>query len=103
MRSRPRAPLDAAVLVDSVFGEVFTVDERADLLTWIHGWEAENPDVTAAERVTGWIDVAYAFQERAGSLPSWRPPKPAAAPTQELVTSMLERIGAEPFSGAATT
>jgi hypothetical protein len=60
-----------------MFGEVFTPDERADLLTWIQAWEAENPDVTAAERVTGWIDVAYAFQERGVSVPSWRPSKPA--------------------------
>ena len=58
MRSRAQAHLDVAVLVDRMFGEVFTVDERADLLTWIQAWEAENPDVTAAERVTGWIDVA---------------------------------------------
>ena len=60
-----------------MFGEVFTPDERADLLTWIQAWEAENPDVTAAERVTGWLDVAYAFQERGVSVPSWRPAKPA--------------------------
>jgi hypothetical protein len=56
--------LDVAVLVDSMFAEGLMPHERADLLTWIHSWEAENPDVTAAERVTGWIDVAYSFQER---------------------------------------
>jgi hypothetical protein len=77
MRSRPRAQLDVAALVDRMFGEVFTDEERADLLTWIRAWESENPDVTAADRVTGWIDVAYAFQERGVSLPSWRPPKAA--------------------------
>lgn len=77
MRSRPRAQLDVAALVDRMFGEVFTEEERADLLAWITAWEAENPDVTAAERVTGWIDVAYAFQERGVSRPSWRPPQPA--------------------------
>jgi hypothetical protein len=77
MKSRPRAQLDVAALVDRMFGEVFTDDERADLLTWIRAWEAENPDVTAAERVTGWIDVAYSFQERGVSLPSWRPPSTA--------------------------
>ena len=61
-------------------------DERADLLTWIQAWEAENPDVTAAERVTGWIDVAYAFQERGVSVPSWRPPKPAPLPAEVPAT-----------------
>ena len=86
MRSRPRAHLDVAVLVDSMFGEVFTAEERADLLTWIRAWEAENPDVTAAQRVTGWIDVAYAFQERGVSVPSWRPPKPAPLPAEAPAT-----------------
>jgi hypothetical protein len=86
MRSRPRAQLDVAVLVDSMFGEVFTVEERVDLLTWIRAWEAENPDVTAAQRVTGWIDVAYAFQERGVSVPSWRPPAPAAASAEAPAT-----------------
>ncbi len=82
MRSRSTGHLDVAALVDSMFGEVFTLDERADLLTWIHAWEAENPDVSAAERVTGWIDVAYSFQERGVSVPSWRPSlaPPLAAP-----------------------
>ncbi len=85
MRGRPRAQLDVARLVDSMFGEVFTADERADLRAWIEAWEAENPDVTAAERVTGWIDVAYSFQERGVSVPSWRPPSvrpgPVVVPT----------------------
>ena len=84
MRSRPRAQLDVAVLVDSMFGEVFTVEERVDLLTWIRAWEAENPGVTAADRVTGWIDVAYSFQEREVSQSSLRPhvtpPRPAPEP-----------------------
>jgi hypothetical protein len=80
MGSRPRAQLDVAALVDSMFGEVFTAEERADLLAWIQSWETENPEVTAAERVTGWIDVAYAFQERGVSLPSWRPPRAAPQP-----------------------
>jgi hypothetical protein len=86
MGSRPRAQLDVAALVHSMFGEVFTADERADLLTWIQAWEVENPEVTAAERVTGWIDVAYAFQERGVSLPSWRPPRPAPQPTPQPAT-----------------
>ena len=75
-----------AALVDTMFGEVFTPDERADLLTWIQAWEAENPDVTAAERVTGWIDVAYAFQERGVSVPSWRPAEPAPVSVQVPAT-----------------
>lgn len=86
MRSRPRAQLDVAALVDRMFGEVFTDEERADLLAWIRAWEAENPDVTAAERVTGWIDVAYAFQERGVSLPSWRPPTAARVPVESPAT-----------------
>ena len=65
-----------------MFGEVFTAEERADLLAWIRAWEAENPDVTAAQRVTGWIDVAYAFQERGVSRPSWRPPATALVRTE---------------------
>ena len=69
-----------------MFGEVFTAEERADLLTWIRAWEAENPDVTAAERVTGWIDVAYAFQERGVSVPSWRPPKPVPVTAEATAT-----------------
>ena len=82
MRSRPRAQLDVVVLVDSMFGKVFTQEERADLLTWIQAWEDENPRVTAAERVTGWIDVAYAFQERGVSVPSWRPPAAVPLPAE---------------------
>ena len=49
-------------LVDRMFSEVLTAEERAELLEWITAWEAENPDAPAAQRVTGWIDVAYAFQ-----------------------------------------
>ena len=86
MRSRPRAQLDVAVLVDRMFGEVFTKEERANLLTWIQAWEDENPGVRAAERVTGWIDVAYAFQERGVSVPSWRPPKAASLPVEAPAT-----------------
>ena len=70
MMSPSRTRLDVTVLVDTMFAEGLMPDERADLLTWIHAWEAENPDVTAAERVTGWIDVAYSFQERGLSLSS---------------------------------
>ena len=51
-------------LVDHMFDQVFEADERAELLTWIRAWEAANPDVDNAHRITGWIDVAYAFQAR---------------------------------------
>jgi hypothetical protein len=50
--------------VDQMFDQVFSESERAELLVWIHRWEAENPDVDSAHRVTGWIDVAYSFQAR---------------------------------------
>ena len=60
--ARATAP-DVSTLVDTMFEAVLTPDERAELLIWIRRWEAENPDVDNAHRITGWIDVAYAFQE----------------------------------------
>ena len=51
-------------LVDHMFDQVFADAERTELLTWIRRWDIENPDVDAAHRLTGWIDVAYAFQMR---------------------------------------
>lgn len=53
-----------ATLVDHMFDRVLEAPERAQLLSWIEAWEAANPDVDNAHRVTGWIDVAYAFQAR---------------------------------------
>lgn len=44
---------------------VFEAAERAELLTWIRAWEDAHPDVDNAHRITGWIDVAYAFQSGA--------------------------------------
>ena len=58
-------PESLPALVDHMFELVLDEAERRELLTWIQAWEAENPDVDAAHRVTGWIDVAYAFQARA--------------------------------------
>lgn len=58
-------PDSLPALVDHMFELVLDDAERRELLTWIQAWEAENPDVDAAHRVTGWIDVAYAFQARA--------------------------------------
>jgi hypothetical protein len=57
-------PGDLDRLVEHMFDQVFTESERAELLVWIHRWEAENPEVDSALRVTGWIDVAYSFQAR---------------------------------------
>ena len=68
-RRRP-IPGDLASLVDTMFSEVLTPEERGELLVHIREWEKQNPDVTPAQRVTGWIDVAYAFQ-------AGRPPLPA--------------------------
>ena len=69
MKRRPPEPGNLAALVDNMFANVLTVDERRELLVHIRAWEEANPDVTPAERVTGWIDVAYAFQAE-------RPPSP---------------------------
>lgn len=88
-RGRASAPRDVAALVDRMFADVFTPDERTELLDWIRAWDAEHPDVDAAHRVTGWIDVAYAFQARGRSVsPAARPatetaePEPAPVPSR---------------------
>lgn len=70
MIKRPTPPTDVARLVDNMFSEVLTPQERAELLVWIHEWEDAHPDVDAAHRVTGWIDVAYAYQARARRTPA---------------------------------
>jgi hypothetical protein len=54
---------DVSALVENMFADVFTAPERVELLEWISRWEAENPDVQSAHRVTAWIDVAYSYQE----------------------------------------
>ena len=54
---------DVSALVEHMFADVFTAPERIGLLEWIQRWDEENPDVPSAHRVTGWIDVAYAYQE----------------------------------------
>lgn len=61
-------------LVERMFSEVLTATEREELLEWITAWEAENQEAPAAQRVTGWIDVAYAFQA------SKAPGAPVSAP-----------------------
>jgi hypothetical protein len=77
MLTRATASADVAGLVDHMFAGVFTPEERAELLIWIREWEAANPDVDSAHRITGWIDVAYAFQSRRPR--TVRTPAPAAA------------------------
>lgn len=64
MAPQPALPAKLETLVDHMFDQVFEADERAELMLWIHEWEAANPDVDNAHRITGWIDVAYAFQAR---------------------------------------
>jgi hypothetical protein len=55
-------PTSIEHLVEHMFDQVFTEAERAELLECIRAWERANPDVDAAHRVTGWIDVAYDYQ-----------------------------------------
>lgn len=62
VRTRTSKLPSLEVLVDRMFDRVFEAGERAELLVWIQKWEAANPDVDAAYRITGWIDVAYEFQ-----------------------------------------
>ena len=64
MVARLVRPADLEPLVHHMFDQVLEESERAELLLWIRRWEADNPDVDAAHRITGWIDVAYAFQAR---------------------------------------
>jgi hypothetical protein len=61
----PPAEAHLETLVDHMFDQVLEGSERAELIEWIRHWEAANPDVDNAHRITGWIDVAYAFQARA--------------------------------------
>ena len=56
------SPANLERLVEHMFDQVLGPLERAELLGWIAEWERANPDVDAAHRVTGWIDVAYAYQ-----------------------------------------
>ena len=49
-----------------MFDQVLGESERAELMRWIHEWESAHPGIDAAHRLTGWIDVAYAFESRRG-------------------------------------
>ncbi len=63
------SPLSLVGMIDRMFDQVLTEDERVELLAWIEEWETANPDADSAHRVTGWIDVAYAFQARTPRTP----------------------------------
>lgn len=69
MAQRTRVDADLAALVDHMFEEVLGEAERAELLACIEVWEAENPEVDAARRVTAWIDIAYDVHARTRSGP----------------------------------
>ncbi len=65
-----------------MFELVLDESERCELLEWIREWEAANPSVDAAHRVTGWIDVAYDFQARVDARSISRDPAEARPPRQ---------------------
>ena len=69
MAKRTRVPADVATLVDHMFEQVMGEAERAELLASIKAWEAENPEVDSAHRVTAWIDIAYEVRSRANAGP----------------------------------
>ncbi len=45
-----------------MFRDVLAEYERAELVARIRAWEAEHPDLSPSERISGWIDIAYDFQ-----------------------------------------
>jgi hypothetical protein len=49
-------------LVDNMFRDVFTDEERAELVERIKVWEVDHPGLTPSQRISGWIDLAYDFQ-----------------------------------------
>ena len=65
-RGRKDSAPDVAALVENMFADVLTPSERQDLLARIEAWEAANPGLSSAERITGWIDVAYEYQAEKG-------------------------------------
>lgn len=62
MAGKPEQGKSTAELVDSMFGSLFDEQERAQLLARIEAFDSDNPGLSNAQRITGWIDVAYAFQ-----------------------------------------
>lgn len=82
-------PQDLEELIEHMFEQVLDGPERAELRVWIEEWEAANPDADAAHRVTGWIDVAYAFQARADALQEIRNPVRSAPEPASPVASYV--------------
>ena len=85
------APMSVDSLVERMFDQVLEPDERAELMVHIRAWEAANPDVDNAHRITGWIDVAYAFQAR----------RPAAAGTVSPIRRHLSSVSWSATSATA--
>jgi hypothetical protein len=90
MVSSVNARLSVDSLVDRMFDQVLDQDERAELMLRIRAWEAANPDVDNAHRITGWIDVAYEFQAR----------RPVAAGTLSPIRRHLSSVS---WSAASAT
>lgn len=53
---------DVSHLVDNMFRDVFTPDERAEFVERIIAMEGEGGVLPPAQRVMAWIDLAYEFQ-----------------------------------------
>ena len=49
-------------LVENMFRDVLTDEERTELVERIREWEEANPGLSPSERIAGWIDLAYEFQ-----------------------------------------
>ena len=69
-----RGSVSVESLVDRMFDQVLEPDERTELLIRIQAWEAANPGVDNARRITGWIDVAYEFQAQQRAVVETRSP-----------------------------
>lgn len=41
------------------FDSVFNPDERREFLERVHAWEDQEPDLTRAEQIAGWLNIAY--------------------------------------------
>lgn len=49
-------------LVDNMFRDVLSDEERAELIARIRAWEHANPGLKASARISAWIDIAYDYQ-----------------------------------------
>lgn len=59
-------------LLESTLGAPFSAEERAELRRRIEDWDMRHPQAQPSERVTAWIDLAYALQSERGAGPSVR-------------------------------